>query len=100
MEEAKNERAKKARLVTRRINELINCIKSNPPESEVSEKIYTLKYAKDELGIAQDDVIANITEEGTPAHTLRGVEEQWYYKYDIKVNATINDAKKYIRENK
>ena len=95
MDEAKKERTKRARLVTRRINELSNCVKTEPQESDVLEKTCTLKYAIGELGTAHDEVTSHLADDD--GKTWNG-EEQWYQQYDIRVNTGINEARTYIRE--
>ena len=96
MEAAKTERTKKARLVTRRMNEMLNCLKTEPLVTEVKEKIDTLKYAIGELGDIQDEVMSHIHDEDA-----QGIqdEETWYFNYDSKVNVAIKEGLTYVNLN-
>ena len=60
MEEAKRSRANNARKLTRRVNELLNAVKTCIDKKDVEDKICTVKYNIDELGVLQDEVLANI----------------------------------------
>ena len=92
MEQSKAERTKKARLVTRWINELSNGIEVATQVSEVTEKILTLKNAMELLGDCHDDVITKV---GDDEDKLQQ-EEQWYHNYDVRANSIIKDASRYI----
>ena len=77
MDEATKERARKGGLTTRRTSELLNCIKSESDKSELIEKIETVKYAMENLGMIHDEVMTYIDEK----------DEK---KYTIRINGTLN----------
>ena len=96
MEDAKKHRTSKARIVTRRMNEVLNGIKSISLPGELNEKIHTLKNTMEELGKLQDEVILLIDESD---QTTLETEENWYYEYDRKVNTAIKQGMIYIKDN-
>ena len=98
VEDAKKKRAGKARVVTRRVNEVLNALKSKLQEDEIVDKINNLKYAIGELGNLHDDVITIIEEAAAPADKapLLQTEDTWYNNYDKKVNLAIKEAREHI----
>ena len=103
MEEAKKKRASKARVVTRRTNELLNGIKCCLQGEEVLDKMNNLKYVLGELGSLQDEVLSVLESEDItkPEVQVRlTTENNWYDTYDNKVNLAIREARKYIAETK
>ena len=52
MEAAKKQRTTHARKLTRKTNELYNAIKGEIHVSDIREKIITLKYCMEELGVS------------------------------------------------
>ena len=95
MEDAKKNRSKKAGMVTRRVNELLNAIKMRLYPEDVKTKIGNLTYTMDELGAIHDEVNDLITDTANSEG-----EEAWYSEYDCKVNRAIKEARKYIEENR
>lgn len=93
MEVKKVERTIKARLVTRRTNEILNAVKTECSSEEIEEKIARLKASMDELGSSQDSYMVYCDEESN----CYEIEEEWYYNYDVKVNIAIREAKEYIQ---
>ena len=62
LDDAKKKRSNKARIVTRRVNEVLNGIKSDSLPEEINEKIQNLKQTMEELGAIQDEVVVLIDE--------------------------------------
>ena len=81
--EAKKARGVKARVVTRRVNELLNGIKILSSKEEIIGKINNIWYALEELGITQDTVIGVVQDADVEN------EVKWYDGYDINANSTI-----------
>ena len=96
-EAAVKARASKARVVSRKTNELNNAIKLEVLPGEINEKVQKLKYAMGELGELHDAVIENI-EEGEKYEEETATEDKMYYKYDVMVNNVIKDANQYIQK--
>ena len=98
MDEAKKTRTWKARVVTRRTNELLNSMKCKLQEEEIVDKINNLKYALTELGTLHDDVIGILEErkDGDEKEKLIEAEEQWYDVFDKKVNLAVKEGRTYI----
>ena len=94
MEELKKKRASKARVVTRRVNELGNGVTCALTEGEIVDKINNLKYASSELGARQDDVMEAADSDADP--NVTETEEKWYDVYDKRVNRAIKEARSYI----
>ena len=94
-ETAKKQRSIKARRVTRRVNELLNGIKTSIAKAEITEKINNVKYVVDELGELQDDYMGYLDTNNTE---LLNAEQVWYDEYDLKANLAIKEARKYISE--
>ena len=94
-ETAKKQRSIKARRVTRRVNELLNGIKTFIAKAEITEKINNVKYVVDELGELQDDYMGYLDTNNTE---LLNAEQVWYDEYDLKANLAIKEARKYISE--
>ena len=88
-------RTSKARMVTRKTNELSNAIKLEVHSVEINEKIRSLKFTMGELGELHDAVIENIPE-GENNETEVAHDDEWYYRYDVMVDNVIKDANEYV----
>ena len=60
MQDCKKNRTLKARKLTRRTNELLNAVKIDAVKNDIEETIRTLKFAMDELGAVQDELLSLI----------------------------------------
>ena len=83
MEDCKKQRTAKARLVTRRVNELINAVHCGAAKEEIWEKINNVKHIMNKLGEVQDELWEMIGD--TNAESTEK-EEKWYNDYDLKAN--------------
>ena len=90
---AKKQRTTVARKVTRKMNELNNAITNDAHVSEIQEKIATLKFCMDELGVAHDDYMDRVDD--TNNESLE-TEDAWYNTYDVRTNKAVKTARDYI----
>ena len=93
MEEATSDKTIRARMVTRRTNELSNGIDDELDNVEVEEKIRNLKYAMEDLGRAFDVYSGLLTDD-------KALEDatKWYKEYDTRSNSVIKRARLYMNE--
>ena len=91
MEDIKKRRANIAKKVTRRINELLNGVKNVIEKEDIVEKINNVKYAVEELGVVQDELIGSIDDDANVDE-----ETEWYDGYDVKANLAIKEGRRYL----
>ena len=91
MEDIIKRRTNIAEVGTRRINELLNGVKNVIEKEDRVEKINKVKYAVEELGVVQDELIGIIDDDATVAE-----ETEWYDGYDVKANLAIKDGRRYL----
>ena len=91
MDDAKKRRSNKGRTATRRINELSTAIKDELPIEELEEKGKKLRIAMEELGVAHDEVLDQVTSEKDEEIDQL---ENWYYDYNQRANIAIRSLAK------
>ena len=93
MENAKKERDKKAKVVRRRIKELLNSVKSECHATDVEKKVGTLNNAMEEVGPSHDKVMTYMKDDDAVE-----TEDSWYDELDCEVNKSIKIARDHIRK--
>ena len=99
MDAAKKARSVKARVVSRRVNELINGIKGLLQVEDIDEKLKNLKLSHDELGALHDEVLTTMEEADENADAFEN-ETKWYDDYDMRVNKVVKMARTHMDEMK
>ena len=94
-ENAKKQRSGKARVLTRRLNELLNGLSCLLQVEEIVDKMSNLKYTLCELGTFHDDLLTAIEEENAAPDAIE-TENEWYNEYDKKVNIAVRQARSYV----
>ena len=74
-----------------------NAVKGETQKRVIEDKMQNVKYAMEELGTLQDDVVSFIGDGDEDKHLL-DTEEKWYYNYDKKANEAIKLANMYLEQ--